>query len=165
MWFKTTLNAMILAETFHRDLNMPALLTQTHKCEINGNPCEPGRETASLFELLQVKEGSDEGLLKHILRILLILYDVLIGVGLLIALMFSVLVLLTGKGDAMSGGGSIRTTFKGKASFDDYMSRLTLILGVSFFSLMLVIDAVSNRIDTANQQGTPPPVAKSKTGK
>jgi protein translocase SecG subunit len=87
-----------------------------------------------------------------------IAYNILIVVALLVALVFSVLVLVTGKGDAMSGGGSIRTTFKGKASFDDYMSRLTLILGASFFALMLIIDGVSNRIDLASMKGTPPPV-------
>jgi preprotein translocase subunit SecG len=85
-------------------------------------------------------------------------YNVLIVVALLVALVFSALVLITGKGDAMSGGGSIRTTFKGKASFDDYMSRLTLILGASFFALMLIIDGVSNRIDTQALHGTPTPV-------
>jgi preprotein translocase subunit SecG len=57
---------------------------------------------------------------------------------------------VTGKGDAMSGGGgSVRTTFKGKASFDDYMSRLTLILGAAFFVLMLLIDGISNRMHNA----------------
>lgn len=77
---------------------------------------------------------------------MLILYDVLIALGLIIALMFSVLVLLTGKGDAMSGGGGVRTTFKGKASFDDIMSRWTLGLGISFMALMLIIDVVSTRL-------------------
>jgi len=84
-------------------------------------------------------------------------YNILIVVALLVALVFSALVLITGKGDAMSGGGSIRTSFKGKASFDDYMSRLTLILGASFFALMLIIDGVSNRIDLNSIKGTPPP--------
>src|ERR1700759_993197 len=54
---------------------MSALLAQTHKGKINGNPCEPGRETGSLLEVLQVEEGSQERLLKHILCILPILYD------------------------------------------------------------------------------------------
>ena len=93
-------------------------------------------------------------------------YYVLLAIALIVALLFSVLVLITGKGDAMSGGGSIRTTFKGKASFDDYMSRLTLILGASFFVLMLLIDAVSNRIDINNASHVTPPAASStKTGK
>ena len=56
-----------------------------------------------------------------------IAYNILIVVALLVALVFSVLVLITGKGDAMSGGSSgVRTTFKGKANFDDIMSQWTL---------------------------------------
>jgi preprotein translocase subunit SecG len=74
------------------------------------------------------------------------LYYSLIGVGLLIALMFSLLVLLTGKADAMSGGGGIRTTYKGKASFDDIMSRWTLILGISFMAVTLIIAVIGNRM-------------------
>ncbi|MDR3689298.1 MAG: preprotein translocase subunit SecG [Fimbriimonas sp.] len=74
-------------------------------------------------------------------------YNILLFLALMVAIVFGLLVLVTGKGDAMSGGGSIRTTFKGKASFDDFMSRLTLILGTAFFVLMLLIDGVSNRMN------------------
>ncbi len=76
------------------------------------------------------------------------LYNIAVGVGLLVAIVFSVLVIITGKGDAMSGGGSVRTTFKGKAGFDDIMSRWTLILGIGFLVLMVVIDAIGNRVPT-----------------
>jgi protein translocase SecG subunit len=72
------------------------------------------------------------------------LYTVFIGIGVFIAVLFSALVFLTGKGDAMSGGGGVRTTFKGKASFDDFMSRLTLYLGIGFMILMLVIDILGH---------------------
>ncbi|MBC8063923.1 MAG: preprotein translocase subunit SecG [Chlorobia bacterium] len=72
------------------------------------------------------------------------LYVILIGLGVVIALVFSALVFITGKGDAMSGGGSVRTTFKGKASFDDFMSRLTLYLGIGFMGLMLIIDVIGH---------------------
>jgi preprotein translocase subunit SecG len=75
-----------------------------------------------------------------------ILYKICVALAVVVTLLFSALVLLTGKGDAMSGGGSIRTSFKGKASFDDYMSRATLILGISFFALMIIIDAMGNRL-------------------
>lgn len=68
------------------------------------------------------------------------LYTISIVLGMIIAVLFSALVFLTGKGDAMSGGGSVRTTFKGKASFDDFMSRLTLYMGIGFMALMLLID-------------------------
>ncbi len=74
------------------------------------------------------------------------LYNVLMGLGILVAVVFSALVFLTGKGDAMSGGGSVRTSFKGKATFDDIMSKTTFYLGVSFMVLMVAIDAISNRI-------------------
>jgi len=74
------------------------------------------------------------------------IYNIAIVIGILVAILFSALVLITGKGDAMSGGSSVRTTFKGKASFDDYISKATLILGVSFLALMVIIDAISNRL-------------------
>ena len=64
----------------------------------------------------------------------------------LIAIVFSALVFLTGKGDAMSGGGSVRTSFKGKATFDDIMSKTTLYLGGAFMMVMVLIDAISNRL-------------------
>lgn len=74
-----------------------------------------------------------------------VVYSVLLGLGLLVAVVFALLVFLTGKGDAMSGGGgTVRTTFKGKASFDDFVSRLTLVLGASFMALMLAIDVIAN---------------------
>jgi protein translocase SecG subunit len=74
-----------------------------------------------------------------------VLYNVALIIGIVVAVLFSVLVLITGKGDAMSGGGSVRTTFKGKASFDDFMSKWTLILGISFMALMLIIDVLGHK--------------------
>lgn len=73
-------------------------------------------------------------------------YNVLLALGLVVAFLFGALVLLTGKGDAMSGGGSVRTTFKGKASFDDYMTRLILGLGIAFMAFLLTLDVVGNHI-------------------
>lgn len=75
---------------------------------------------------------------------MVILYRVLLTIGLIVAIGFAVLVFATGKGDAMGGGTNVRTSFKGKASFDDVMSRLTLYLGVSFMAIMLILDAVAN---------------------
>lgn len=71
-----------------------------------------------------------------------IFYDITLALGLVVATLFSALVLLTGKGDAMSGGSAVRTTFKGKASFDDIMSRWTLILGAVWMALMLLVDVI-----------------------
>ncbi len=82
-------------------------------------------------------------------------YNVLLFLAIVVAIVFALLVLITGKGDAMSGGGSVRTSFKGKASFDDFMSRWTLILGATFFALMLLIDGVSNRIDNMSAVKSP----------
>ena len=73
------------------------------------------------------------------------LYTISIVVGMIVAVVFSALVFLTGKGDAMSGGSSVRTTFKGKASFDDFMSKVTLYLGISFMALMLIIDVIGHQ--------------------
>lgn len=73
------------------------------------------------------------------------LYTISIILGMIVAVVFSALVFLTGKGDAMSGGSSVRTTFKGKASFDDFMSKVTLYMGVAFMALMLVIDVIGHQ--------------------
>jgi preprotein translocase subunit SecG len=91
-------------------------------------------------------------------------YNVLLAIGLIVAVVFSVLIYLTGKGDAMSGGSSVRTSFKGKASFDDFVSKMTLILGISFMVLMLIIDSLGNKIDKATGgSALPPPVDSPKT--
>ncbi len=77
---------------------------------------------------------------------MVIAYKIILAVAIVVALLFAVLVFVTGKGDAMSGGGSIRTTFRGKASFDDFMSRLVLILGGAFMALMVILDFLGNRL-------------------
>ena len=73
-------------------------------------------------------------------------YTVALWLGLIVAIAFSLLVFATGKGDAMGGGGGIRTSFKGKASFDDLISKITLFMGVGFMVLMLVIDIIGNNL-------------------
>lgn len=78
-----------------------------------------------------------------------VFYWVLLTVAIIVAIVFSGLILLTGKGDAMSGG-SVRTSFKGKASFDDQISRWTLYLGVGFMALMLGIDMLSHYLKLGN---------------
>ncbi|HRK21453.1 MAG TPA: preprotein translocase subunit SecG [Fimbriimonadaceae bacterium] len=75
-----------------------------------------------------------------------IFYNILLGLAVVVAFLFALLVFFTGKGDAMSGGGSVRTTFKGKASFDDFMSRIILILGGLFMGLTLLLDIIGNRL-------------------
>jgi protein translocase SecG subunit len=73
-------------------------------------------------------------------------YNILLIVAAIVAVAMSVLIFFTGKGDAMSGGGGgVRTTFKGKASFDDQMYRITIGLGAAFMVLMIVLDVLSNK--------------------
>ncbi len=68
-------------------------------------------------------------------------YNICLVVAVIIAGMFAMLIFFTGKGDAMSGGGgSIRTTFKGKASFEDQVSNLTLFFGAAFMLLMILLN-------------------------
>lgn len=72
---------------------------------------------------------------------MLVAYNILLVLGIIVAIAFAGLVFLTGKGDAMSGGSSsVRTSFKGKASFDDQISKVTFYLGGGFMLLMLVLD-------------------------
>jgi len=80
------------------------------------------------------------------------IYLILMVTGLLIAVVFAFLVFATGKGDAMGAGAGVRTTFQGKPSFDDKISKITLRLGISFIVMMLVLDFVSNMVyRTANR--------------
>ncbi|HQU19175.1 MAG TPA: hypothetical protein PLA92_09030 [Fimbriimonadaceae bacterium] len=75
-----------------------------------------------------------------------VVYRIGLAIAIIVAALFAVLVFVTGKGDAMSGGSGIRTTFRGKANFEDLMSRIILGLGISFMALMLLLDFISGRI-------------------
>ncbi len=75
------------------------------------------------------------------------IYNVLLGITGLVAVLFILLVFITGKGDAMSsGGGGVRTTFKGKASFEDQISRWIMGLGLSFVGLTILLDVLAQRL-------------------
>lgn len=77
---------------------------------------------------------------------MLIAYNITLVVAIVAAIVFSALVFLTGKGDAMSGGtSSVRTSFKGKASFDDQISKVTFYLGGGFIALMLALDWMATK--------------------
>ncbi len=73
-------------------------------------------------------------------------FFILLGLAVVIALLFVGLVIVTGKGDAMSGGGGVRTTYKGRATIEDMISRLTLGLGIGFMVVMFLLDIISHRI-------------------
>lgn len=78
---------------------------------------------------------------------MIIVSKILFVVLLLVALFYTFITIVFGsKTDAMSGGSStIRTTYRGKAGFDDFMSRMTFILGLIFMGLCLVIDIIQQR--------------------
>jgi preprotein translocase subunit SecG len=71
------------------------------------------------------------------------LYNILVGLTLVVSCVFATLVVLTGKGDAMGGGGGVRTTFKGKASFDDLMTKILMGLGGAMMGLLIIIEIYS----------------------
>lgn len=74
------------------------------------------------------------------------IYNILVVFAVIVAVVFIMLIFVTGKGDAMSsGGGSIRTTFKGKASIDEQIQVVALALGGIFVALMLLLDFVGQR--------------------
>lgn len=74
--------------------------------------------------------------------------NILIGVGVVVAIAMITLIFFTGKGDAMSGGSSsVRTTFKGKSSFDDQMYNLVLYMGLGFMALLVVSDVLLSQIN------------------
>ena len=74
-------------------------------------------------------------------------YKIITGVAVFLSLIFTALIFFTGKGDAMSGGSSsVRTTFKGKASFDDKMFTIIMWLGAGFMVLMITLLFISQRV-------------------
>lgn len=76
-----------------------------------------------------------------------IAYNIFMGLAVFIGVVFTFLVVITGKGDAMSGGASgVRTSFKGKASFEDKMFFLILYLGAGFMILMIVLNVLAKRL-------------------
>jgi protein translocase SecG subunit len=85
------------------------------------------------------------------------LQSFLFAIAVIVAILFTLLVFVTGKGDAMSGGSGVRTTFKGKASFEDTISRITFILGIAFMALMLGLDILGHRTGSRSKVSLPPP--------
>ncbi len=73
-------------------------------------------------------------------------YNVLVVLAIIVSVLFTLLVIATGKGDAMSGSTGVRTSYKGKATIEDRISQLTFGLGVGFMALMLLLDLVSNHV-------------------
>lgn len=88
-----------------------------------------------------------------------IAYKILLGVEVFVALLLTMIIFVTGKGDAMSSGASgVRTTFRGKASFDDKVARVVVALGCTFIVLAIVLDVMAPKNTTNfNSAPTTPP--------
>jgi len=67
-------------------------------------------------------------------------YNVILGITLILALALILLIQFTSKGDAMSGGGNVRTTFKGRATVDDQIAKMTIYFAAGFIALMITLD-------------------------
>jgi protein translocase SecG subunit len=75
------------------------------------------------------------------------IYNVGMVLAIVVAILFTVVVLVTGKGDGMSSGGSgIRTTFKGRTTVDEQIGKFTLILGGVYMGLMIILDVLATRV-------------------
>ena len=70
-------------------------------------------------------------------------YDFFLILAAIVAFAFVFLIFFTSKGDAMSSGGSIRTTFKGRATFDDQIAKVTLYCAGAFVFLMVLLNFLS----------------------
>ena len=74
------------------------------------------------------------------------IYNLLLIVGVIVSALFTLLILVTSKGDAMSAGGSgIRTTYKGKATIDDQIGRVTIAIACIYVCLMIVLDIANHQ--------------------
>jgi protein translocase SecG subunit len=73
-------------------------------------------------------------------------YNILLVFSVIVAIVFILLIMVTGKGDAMSGGGGVRTSFKGRATIEDMISRMTLGLGIGFMAVMIILDLLGTAI-------------------
>ncbi len=78
---------------------------------------------------------------------MVVAYNIFLWLDRIVALLFIALVTMQGaKAGGLTGASaSVRTTFKGKAGFDDYMSRVTLYLGLSFFVITLLVEVLAHR--------------------
>ncbi len=74
-----------------------------------------------------------------------ILYTIVLWVSILVAVLFIALIFFTSKGDAMSSGGSVRTSYKGRTTTEDKIAKMTLSFAAGFVGLMLLLDFLSPR--------------------
>jgi len=81
-----------------------------------------------------------------------VLYTVVLWVSIFVAVLFIALIFFTSKGDAMSSGGSVRTSYKGRTTTEDKIAKMTLSFAAGFVGLMLLLDFLSPR--TAEEVST-----------
>jgi protein translocase SecG subunit len=76
-----------------------------------------------------------------------ILYNMLFWLDIIIAFAFTVLVIFQGaKAGGLTGASaSVRTSYKGKPGFDDFLSRITLYIGVGFMGVTLIVQFIAHR--------------------
>lgn len=69
------------------------------------------------------------------------MYNVLLWLDVIVAFFFVCLVTMQGaKAGGLTGGSAgIRTSYKGKPGFDDFISKITFITGVAFMVLTLAV--------------------------
>lgn len=95
-----------------------------------------------------------------------ILYNIVVWIAILVAILFIALIFFTSKGDAMSSGGSVRTSYKGRTTTEDKIAKMTLSFAALFVGLMLLLDFISPRGDgrIAPSAGQTPPPVPANTG-
>jgi protein translocase SecG subunit len=66
----------------------------------------------------------------------------------IIAILFVGLVSMQGaKAGGLTGtSASVRTSYKGKPGFDDFLSRITLYMGIAFMLLTLAVQVLAHRV-------------------
>lgn len=74
-----------------------------------------------------------------------VLYTVVLWIAIFVAVLFIALIFFTSKGDAMSSGGSVRTSYKGRTTTEDKIAKMTLSFAAGFVGLMLLLDFLSPR--------------------
>ncbi len=76
-----------------------------------------------------------------------VVYTILLWLDVVIAVVFTVLVTFQGaKAGGLTGASAaVRTTYKGKPGFDDFISRITLGTGIAFMVVTLVMQVIAAR--------------------
>lgn len=77
---------------------------------------------------------------------MLVVFRILLGVAVVVAIALIGIIFVTGKGDSMSGGSGVRTTFRGKATYEELIARNILFGGLGFMALLVICDVLLHSI-------------------